>query len=120
VPTPRGNVALFGQSTAHRGLPELLAAIAATPPGDAYFFYPYDAMLPFLSGREQVSKYDLFQPVYTAPAQYQEACRSAMRLGSSSTGIGKIQRGGRIPIPADFWAELKQDKLIRADAPTSA
>jgi hypothetical protein len=89
VPTPRGNVALFGQSTAHRGLPELLAAIAATPPGDAYFFYPYDAMLPFLSGREQVSKYDLFQPVYTAPAQYQETCRSAMRLGSSSTGIGK-------------------------------
>ena len=26
----------------------------------------------------------------------------------------------RHPIPADFWAELKHDKLIRADAPTPA
>jgi hypothetical protein len=82
IPTPRGNVAPFGQYTAHRGLPELLAAIAATPPGDAYFFYPYDAMLPFLSGREHVSKYDIFAPVYTTPVQYQEACRSVIRDAS--------------------------------------
>ena len=26
----------------------------------------------------------------------------------------------RHPIPADFWAELKHEKLIRADAPTPA
>ena len=37
VPTPRGGVAFFGQP----GAPELLARIAATPSGDAYFFYPY-------------------------------------------------------------------------------
>jgi len=26
----------------------------------------------------------------------------------------------RCPIPADLWAELKHEKLIRADAPTPA
>jgi D-threo-aldose 1-dehydrogenase len=26
----------------------------------------------------------------------------------------------RHPIPADLWAELKSEKLIRADAPTPA
>jgi hypothetical protein len=82
VQTPRGDVALYGAYTAQRGVPELLANIAATPSGDAYFFYPYDAMLPFLTGREQVSKYELFQPGYTTPAQYTEACRSVMRRAS--------------------------------------
>jgi hypothetical protein len=80
--TPRGNVRPFDQFTAHRGLPELLAAIAATPPGDAYFFYPYDALLPFLTGRAHVSKYDLFTPVYTTPAQYEEASRAVIRDAS--------------------------------------
>ena len=36
-------------------------------------------MLPFLTAREQVSKYDTFVPGYTTPAQYQEACFSALR-----------------------------------------
>ena len=79
--TPRGDVALVGPFTA-RGVPELLASIAATPVGDAYFFYPYDAMLPFLTAREHVSKYDVFVPGYTKPAEYQEACRDAVRRAS--------------------------------------
>ena len=78
VPTPRGSVALFGQP----GVPELLARIAATPSGDAYFFYPYLPMLPFLAAREQVSKYDVFIPGYTLPSQYQDACISVMRHAS--------------------------------------
>jgi hypothetical protein len=82
VSTPRGGVRPFEKFTAQRGLPELLAAIAATPPGDAYFFYPYDAMLPFLTGRKHVSKYDILTPVYTTPAQYEEACRSVIRDAS--------------------------------------
>jgi hypothetical protein len=82
VQTPRGDVALVGQFTAHRGIPELLASIAATPPGDAYFFYPYDAMLQFLTAREHVSKYDLFTPGTTPPARYRDACLSAMRRAS--------------------------------------
>jgi hypothetical protein len=81
VPTPRGNVALLGQPGVP-GLRELLARIAAMPSDDAYFFYPYLPMLPFLSAREQVSKYDLFMPGYTLPSQYQDACISVMRHAS--------------------------------------
>jgi hypothetical protein len=82
VATPRGGVRLMGGFTSGRRLPELFSRIAATPSGDAYFFYPYDAMLPFLTGRTHVSKYDLFQPDYTTPAQYEEACRSVIRDAS--------------------------------------
>ena len=78
VPTPRGGVAFFDQP----GAPELLARIAATPSGDAYFFYPLEAILPFLAAREQVSKYDVFMPGYTLPSQYQDACLSVMRHAS--------------------------------------
>src|SRR5262249_27011401 len=78
VPTPRGGVAFIGQF----GVPELLARIAATPAGDAYFFYPVASMLPFLTAREQVSKYDVILPGYTSPSQYQDACISTMRHAS--------------------------------------
>src|SRR5215472_9913634 len=54
----------------------------ATPPRDSYFFYPSLSMLSFLTGREQVSKYDLFMPGYTPPSQYQDACTSVMRHAS--------------------------------------
>ena len=67
VPTPRGDVAPIGPYTGQQGVPEFLARIAAAPSGEPYFFYPYDAMLPFLTGREHVSKYDLFAPGYTTP-----------------------------------------------------
>ena len=82
VSTPRGDVAPIGPYTGQQGVPELLTRIAAAPSGDAYFFYPYDAMLPFLSARENVSKYDLFTPWYTTPAQYEDACRSVVRKAS--------------------------------------
>jgi hypothetical protein len=75
VPTPRGRVAFIRMPEA----PALLARIAATPSGDAYFFYPYVPMLSFLTAREQVSKYDIFQFGYTTPSQYQDACLSVMR-----------------------------------------
>jgi hypothetical protein len=75
VPTPRGSVAFFGQP----GAPQLLGRIEATPSEDAYFFYPLLSMLPFLTAREQVSKYDVFVPGYTLPSQYQDACVSVMR-----------------------------------------
>jgi hypothetical protein len=82
VTTPRGDVRLMGPYVANRGLPELLASIAATPSGDTYFFYPWDAMLAFLTARKHVSKYDIITPYYTPPAQYQEACRDAVRDAS--------------------------------------
>jgi hypothetical protein len=78
TPLPRGNVAILEQP----GAAALLTRLTTLPSGDAYFFYPYMFMLPFLSGREHVSKYELFVPGYTKLSQYQEACLSVMRLAS--------------------------------------
>jgi hypothetical protein len=74
VATPRGGVMLVDN-----GARELLARIAATPSSDRYFFYPRMALLPFLTAREHVSKYDIFAPDFTSPFQYQEACIAALR-----------------------------------------
>jgi hypothetical protein len=82
VTTPRGDVRLMGPYVANQGFPELLASIAATPSVDSYFFYPWDAMLAFLTARRHVSKYDMITPYYTTPVQYQEACRDAVRDAS--------------------------------------
>jgi hypothetical protein len=60
----------------------LLQQIAATPPGDAYFFYPDMPMMPFLTARNHVAPYDIFFPNYTMPSQYQNACISVMEHAS--------------------------------------
>jgi len=77
---PRGRVSLVPS-----GALELVERIAATPSDDAYFFYPYMPMLPFLTARRHVSKYDVFTPDYTLPSQYQEACVS---VGDGVMGDG--------------------------------
>ena len=75
VATPRGNVALF----ATPGAPEMIARIAALPAGDRYFFYPFMPTMPFLTVREDVSRFDVFTPGYTLPSQYREACIAVLR-----------------------------------------
>jgi hypothetical protein len=77
VATPRGRMTFLNDGTR-----ELMARISATPSSDRYFFYPYMPMLPFLTVREHVSKYDIFIPDYTTASQYQEACISALRHAS--------------------------------------
>jgi hypothetical protein len=57
----------------------MLTRLAAMPPGDGYFFYPYMPLMSFLSGHEQVSKHDLFTPGYTLPSQYQDTCLAVMQ-----------------------------------------
>jgi hypothetical protein len=76
IATPRGEVALL----APPGAPEILERIAALPPGDGYFFYPFMPTMAFLTAREHVARYDVFTPGYTLPSQYQEACVSVLRL----------------------------------------
>ena len=39
-------------------------------------------MLPYLTGRQQVSGYDIFIPYYTTDLQYQEACRQMLQEAS--------------------------------------
>ena len=75
VTTARGNVAFLSES----GVRELMTRIAVAPSTDVYLFYPYMPMLPFLTAREHVSRYDIFVPGYTLPSQYQEACVSSIR-----------------------------------------
>ena len=77
VPMPRGDI-----TSPRQGIHEMASLIAATPSGDKYFFYPYEAILPVLTARRHVARYDIFGPSYTTPAQYKEACVAVMRYAS--------------------------------------
>jgi hypothetical protein len=80
VSTPRGEVTYSRYIVSGTG--EAITWLAAAPPHDGYFFYPYMEMLPFLVARQQVSRYDQFIPEYTTPAQYRETCLSVLRHAS--------------------------------------
>jgi hypothetical protein len=84
VPTPRGDVAFVagGAGTEGRDAQALIAQIAASPAEDGYFFYPFLPLMSFLTGREQVSAYDVFTPSYTLPTQYRDACLSVTQHAS--------------------------------------
>lgn len=73
--TPRGGVEFIDLPDVR----QLLARIQATPSTDAYFFYPYMPMIPFLSAHRQVSKYEIFVPEYTSAAQYRDACAAVVK-----------------------------------------
>jgi hypothetical protein len=82
VSTPRGDVQFFqlpGQAEVRE---KVLTRIAALPPQDSIFFYPYMPMMPFLAGRNHAAKYDIFLPWYTLPSQYHDACLSVTRHAS--------------------------------------
>jgi len=79
VQTPRGRASFLLYAD---GMPELLPILAKAAPQGDFFFYPHMPVLSFMSAREHVSKYDIFIPWYTTPAQYQEACLSAVRDAS--------------------------------------
>ena len=74
VPTARGptqaSPGLWNAAFAN-----LVDEIARVPPGDAFFFYPYDPMLPYLTGRHHVADLDVLLTGYTTPEQFRETCR---------------------------------------------
>ena len=72
--TTRGAVAFREDGAA-----AVVTRLAAEPEGERVFFYPYVPMLPYLTGRQQVSKYDVFTPFYTTDQQYAEACADVLR-----------------------------------------
>ena len=74
VSTPRGDV-IFTVP----GARELVARIASTPSGARYFFYPTEELLPFLTARPQVGRFDRLMPNYNTPTQYLDTCLSVMR-----------------------------------------
>jgi len=81
VETPRGEVT-YPSEAAAAITRKTVTWLTAAPAQDKFFFYPYLQMLPFLVRRTQVSRYDVFVPHYTTPAQYQEACLDVMRQAS--------------------------------------
>jgi hypothetical protein len=81
VETPRGEVT-YRDPEATANERKIMTWMTAAPAQDKFFFYPYVQMLPFLVRRTQVSRYDVFLPQYTTPAQYHEACLDVMRQAS--------------------------------------
>jgi hypothetical protein len=79
VETPRGDVSYRRDAASTL---KTVTWLTAAPAQDKFFFYPFLQMLPFLARRTQVSRYDVFVPQYTTPAQYQEACFDVMRQAS--------------------------------------
>lgn len=74
--TNAGSISLLGDE--QNGGEEIFRFIESTPSSDRFLFYPYLPMIPYLTGRQQVSKIDLFTPGYTTKAQYFEACQVTM------------------------------------------
>lgn len=100
-PTPRGELAFFGLN----GAPQMLARIAALPPGGEWFFYSIMPMMAYLSGREQEAQYDMLTPEYSTPAQYKEACESVLR----HTEWVVIDRRGTDPVELKYNFPMMRD-----------
>lgn len=77
VTTPVGSVSLLGNEKHGGG--EVFNFLATLPGNAQIFFYPYMPLLPYLTDRQQVSRFDIFIPDYTPPAQYYEACVATAR-----------------------------------------
>ncbi len=76
--SPRGDVSLMSLP----GASDMLSQIKRLPAGVPVFFYPYMPLMSFLTGREQVSKYDLFTPGYTTAFVYEDTCLAVMQTAS--------------------------------------
>jgi hypothetical protein len=73
VPTARGLVVgVQGRWT--DDFAALVARVDRVPRGDAFFFYPFSPMLPYLTGRRHVAALDVMTPGYTSAAHFRETC----------------------------------------------
>ena len=57
----------------------LVPHVERAPRDDAYFFYPYSPMLPYLTGRRHVAPLDVMVPGYTTAEQYRDVCLRVVR-----------------------------------------
>ena len=73
VPTARGLVVRRANSWTD-DFAALVAQIDGVSPGDAFFFYPYSPMLPYLTARRHVGALDVMTPGYTTAEQFHETC----------------------------------------------
>ena len=78
VETPRGLVMRVDNSWTN-DFAVLMKQITLIPPGDAFFFYPYSPMLPYLTGRRHAAPLDVMAPGYTDAAQFRATCVQVVR-----------------------------------------
>src|SRR5262245_3803234 len=78
VETPRGLVMLDDNSWTN-DFAVLMQQINLAPLGDAFFFYPYSPMLPYLTGRRHAAPLDVMAPGYTDVAQFRASCVQVVR-----------------------------------------
>ena len=102
--TPAGRVAFIDNGGETQAI---IGRLASLPAADRVFFYPYSPMLPFLTGRQQVSRFDLMTPSYTTPAQFEEICRS-------------VTAGADWVVFDHFWADPQQLRLIYPSIPDAS
>jgi len=62
-----------------RDLAALVAEIERTGARDAFFFYPYTPMLPYLTARRHAAALDVLTPGYTSPEQFRSTCVGVLR-----------------------------------------
>lgn len=60
------------------GVLGLIDRLNTLQPQDSVYFYPYDPLLPFLTGRRHPARYDILLPQYSTPSQYNETCLEVM------------------------------------------
>ena len=78
VETSRGLVMRIDNSRTN-DFAVLMQQIGLVPPGDAFFFYPYNPMLPYLTGRRHTAPLDVMVPGYTDAAQFRATCVQVVR-----------------------------------------
>jgi hypothetical protein len=55
-------------------LATLVREIDKVPPGQAVFFYPYDPLLPYLTGRRHAAAVDVMIPGFTIAKHFRGTC----------------------------------------------
>ncbi|CAL1239435.1 hypothetical protein [Candidatus Methylocalor cossyra] len=79
IETERGRIEVASYwSTNGQNLRDLVRAVQRAPREDGFFFYPFDPMLPYLTGRRHVAKLDILMPAYTTAEQYREVCNTVL------------------------------------------
>lgn len=73
VVTARGSIKPSPNVEAHE-LAALVGEIEKVSPGNAFFFYPYDPLLPYLTGRRHAAAVDVMIPGFTDAEHFRRTC----------------------------------------------
>jgi hypothetical protein len=109
VATARGPIRA-GPNLMADGFATLVREIDKVPRGDAFFFYPYSSLLPYLTGRRHAAALDVMIPGYTIAEDFRRTCVQVVteaqwvvmdRQLSDATVLRKIYPAMRDPDPPE-------------------